>query len=192
MDLNIDTLRRLINGCIEGKASMQKEMYYTYYPILMKIGVRYANCKEDAEQWVHDGFLKIFENLNKFEYKGSFEGWIKKIMVRLCLDKIRAQNAQKNEVNKNTNIDFDEIQSFSKWTVHNQVLEKTSAEEVIHIMRGLPEKQRIVFNLYVFEEYNHKEISEYLSITENHSHWLLHQAKKNLKNIIKTDSTIAV
>ncbi|HRP90236.1 MAG TPA: sigma-70 family RNA polymerase sigma factor [Edaphocola sp.] len=187
-----EPIQRLINGCIAGNAAMQKELYYSYYPILMKIGIRYADSKEDAEQWVHDGFIKIFDNLHKFEYKGSFEGWIKKLMTRLCLDKIRAQNAQKNEINNNHFSDIEALENLQKLSNANHALEKYSTDEVLHIMRKLPDKQRLVFNLFVFEELNHKEISNELSITENYSHWLLHEAKKKLKTIINADSTIRI
>ncbi len=192
MDLSIDKLQSLIQGCIEGEPSMQKEFYYAYYSTLMKISVRYAPCPEDAEQWVHDGFMKVYNNLPQYGFQGSFEGWVKKVMTRVCLDNIRAANAKKNEVEKNTYFNIETNTAAHSLGVLNHASERMSSAEVLNIVRKLPDKQRAVFNLYVFEEYSHKEIAKELEITENHSHWLLHQAKKFLKSIITTNSKIEI
>lgn len=192
MDISADKLQSLIHGCIEGESSMQKEFYYTFYSVLMKISVRYAPCPEDAEQWVHDGFLKLYKHLPQYGFQGSFEGWVKKVMTRVCLDNIRAANAKKNEVEKNTYFNIETSTAAHSLGVLNHANERMSSAEVLNIVRKLPEKQRMVFNLYVFEEYSHKEIAKELDITENHSHWLLHQAKKFLKSIITSNSTIEI
>lgn len=175
-----ERLHIVIQGCIKGQPSMQKEFYYTYYSTLMKVAVRYARSKEDAEQWVHDGFLKIFSNLDSFRNQGSFEGWIRKIMTRTCIDQLRAHNALRFEVDNNTVYSNYEIPSH-EGLIANDIVQKFSADDMLHLLRVLPEKQKIVFNLHVFEEYNHKEIAGMLGITENHSYWLLHQARKNMK-----------
>jgi RNA polymerase sigma-70 factor (ECF subfamily) len=184
MDLSIDKIQYLIDGCISGNPLVQREFYYAYYPVLMKVSVRYAASQEDAEQWVHDGFLKVFKALHQYKFQGSFEGWIKRIITRVCLDHIRAANAKKNEVAQQTLYNIEESNAAAGLSVDNMIHGKYSEAEVLSILRKLPDKQRAVFNLYVFEECNHKEIAAELTITENHSHWLLHQAKKNLKKIM--------
>lgn len=173
-------LKVVIDGCINGHPQMQKELYYAFYSTLMKIGVRYARSKEDAEQWVHDGFIKIFSNLSRFRHQGSFEGWIKKIMTRTCIDNLRSRNALKFEPDHNIVYSNYELPSHDN-PVANHVMQKLSAEDALHLLHILPEKQKIVFNLHVFEEYSHKDIARMLGITENHSYWLLHQARKNLR-----------
>lgn len=170
----------VIDGCIKGNALMQKEFYYAFYSTLMKISVRYARNQEDAEQWVHDGFLKVFRSLDQFRHQGSFEGWIKKIMTRTCIDNLRSRNALKFEPDNNIVYSNYELPSHDN-PVSNQVLQKLSTEDALRLITILPEKQKIVFNLHVFEEYNHKDIAGMLGITENHSYWLLHQARKNLR-----------
>jgi RNA polymerase sigma-70 factor (ECF subfamily) len=103
-------------------------------------------------------------------------------MSRVCLDQLRAINAMKNEVDKNTiyNTDSHLLES----PIENEIHRKLSAADIVHILKKLPEKQKVVFNLYVFEGYSHKEIADVLTITENHSHWLLFQARKTLKSIL--------
>ena len=192
MDLSIDKIQYLIDGCTNGNPLVQREFYYAYYPILMKVSVRYADSQEDAEQWVNDGFLKVFNALNQYKFQGSFEGWVKKVITRVCLDHIRAANAKKNEVEQQTLYNMDQSNAVASLCVDNMVNEKYSEAEVLSVMKKLPEKQRMVFNLFVFEEYNHKEIASELSITENHSHWLLHQAKKTLKLFMTSQPKVKI
>jgi len=161
---------------------MQREFYYSYFPVLMRIAIRYAANKEDAELWVHDAFLKIFNSLEKYSNLGSFEGWVKKVTVRVCIDNLRKDNAQKNEVIMNTI--YNEDLADSAGYIRNDMFEKMDAEGVLALLNTLPERQKTVFNLNVFEGYNHKEIAALLNITENNSYWLLHQARKNLKENI--------
>ena len=162
---------------------MQREFYYFYYPVLMRIAIRYAANKEDAEQWVHDAFLKIFNSLAKYSNLGSFEGWVKRVTVRVCIDNLRANNTQKNEVMMNTVYNDKEVADSAGY-IHNDVFTKMSAESVLELLSSLPERQKTVFNLNVFEGFNHKEIASLLEITENNSYWLLHQARKTLRENI--------
>lgn len=164
---------------------MQKELYYSFYNTLMKIAIRYAPAREDAEQWVHDGFLKVFSHLVQFKNQGSFEGWMKKIMTRTCIDNLRAQQTLKFEVDNKTVYSNYELPAHDG-AVSNMVFQKFSTEEVLRLLNILPEKQKVVFNLHVFEEYEHKEIAGLLGITENHSYWLLYQARKKLKERFMT------
>lgn len=150
----------------------------------MRICVRYAGNREDAEQWVHDAFVKIFASLHKYEQLGSFEGWMKRITVRLCIDLLRAQNAQKNEVDNKTIYNEHEYAD-KNYSTDNGILQKIAAEDILELISALPAKQKMVFNLHVFEDYSHKEIAPMLQITENHSYWLLHQARKQLRETLQ-------
>jgi RNA polymerase sigma-70 factor (ECF subfamily) len=162
---------------------MQREFYYHYFPVLMRLSIRYATNREDAEQWVHDAFIKIFSSLDKYGNLGSFEGWIKKITVRVCIDNLRKNNTQKNEVEMNTVYNDRDLEDRAGY-INSEVLSKMDAESVLGLLNTLPDKQKTVFNLHVFEDYSHKEIAALLDITENNSYWLLHQARKNLKENI--------
>lgn len=147
----------------------------------MRICIRYASGREDAEQWVHDGFLKIFGSLHSYQRLGSFEGWMKRIMVRLCIDQLRAQNTKKFAIENNTVYADNDMPESSSY-VNNDFLAKTDAEDLVRLINTLPDRQKLVFNLIVFEDYTHKEVAEMLQITENHSYLLLHQARKQLRN----------
>lgn len=159
---------------------MQKSFYYQYYPVLMRICIRYAPAREDAEQWVHDGFLKIFASLPTYQHLGSFEGWLKKIMVRLCIDQLRMQHTRKFATENSTFYNYEHLPE-GIHQVNNDFIEKTKAEDILGMINKLPDKQRVVFNLVVFEDYSHKETAELLQITENYSYLLLHQARKQLQ-----------
>lgn len=180
MALEGNKLHSVIEGCLKGNTGMQKEFYYSYYSTLMKICIRYSGNQQDAEQWVHDGFIKIFANLDSYKFQGSFEGWIKKIMTRTCIDNIRTRNSLKSGINSQIVYNNYEIPDHSSY-ITDDFFHKFSADDMLLILKTLPEKQKLVFNLHVFEEYNHKEIAGMLDITENHSYWLLHQARKQLK-----------
>jgi RNA polymerase sigma-70 factor (ECF subfamily) len=177
------SLHTLINGCIKDDPFMQKLFYYEYYPVLMRICIRYAPTREDAEQWVHDGFLKIFAHLNTYQYLGSFEGWIRKIMVRLCIDQLRKHLSHQSGIAPVI------IPNDPDWEqnhyVDNDFIYRTSADELIRMIARLPDRHKLIFNLLVFEEYSHKEMAGLLNITENHTYLLLHQARKQLKNMIQ-------
>lgn len=192
MDIDIDKLQALIEGCMADDTAMQRQFYDLYYPVMMRVSVRYAPSLEDAEQWVHDGLLKVFSNLDKFGFQGSFEGWVKKIITRVCLDNIRTNNAKKNEVEKNTFFNIDTDKAAVNLGVTNYIDDRIESEAIIEVLKRLPDRQRTVFNLYVFEEFNHKEIAKELEITETNSHWLLHQAKKHLKSVLTAPAKITI
>jgi RNA polymerase sigma-70 factor (ECF subfamily) len=162
---------------------MQREFYYLYYPVLMRLCIRYAPDQMEAEQWVHDGFLRIFRSLDQYQSRGSFEGWMKRLMVNVCLDNLRKRKTQKREVESNTLYNEYEFADDAHY-IHNDVVQRMSAEDIVELLATLPEKQKTVFNLHVFEDYSHKEIAALLQITENNSYWLLHQARKHLKEKI--------
>lgn len=164
---------------------MHQSFYYQFYPVLMRVCIRYARNREDAEQWVHDAFLRIFDQLEKYSFKGSFEGWLKKITARVCLDHIRKHTALKFNIENNLVLTDYEDPDFY-YAVDNKFMSKISTESVLSMLGQLSEKKRIVFNLYVFEEFSQKEIAQILNIRENYVYWLMHQARKDLQNILKS------
>lgn len=164
---------------------MHKSFYYQFYPVLMRVCIRYAPNREDAEQWVHDAFLKIFDQLEKYSFKGSFEGWLKKITARICLDNIRKHRALKFSIENNLVLTGYEDSDFY-YSVDNQFMSKISAESTLSMLSQLSEKKRIVFNLHVFEEFSQKEIAQILDIRENYVYWLMHQARKDLQDILQS------
>ena len=145
--------------------------------------MRYSNDRDSAEEVLQEGFIKIFEKLERFDYKGSFEGWIRRIMANTAIDHIR--KSKKDPILSDNDEDF-------KLGSENPVVAKEElefvgikAEIALDAIRNLSPAYRAVFNLYVMEEYTHKEIAEILKISEGTSKSNLSKAKLNLQKILK-------
>jgi len=149
--------------------------------MFLKVCARYAKNMQDAEQLLNDGFLKVFTQIENFKNAGSFAGWMQRIMVNTCLDYLRSTSL-KEEMSMHVNsIPAEE----SNISVSNEAIEHMEFRELVKVIQALPVMTRTVFNLFVFEGYNHKEISEQLEISEGTSHWHVHQARNVLQKKIK-------
>lgn len=138
--------------------------------------MRYTNTMPDAEQCLNDGFYKIFTKIAQYDNAGSFEGWMKRIVINTCLDKLKAGK------NKRA-LSFEEIneQAPEHVPIANDALQNLNFKEIIQSLQQLPETHRMVFNLNIFEGYSHKEIAKLLSIKEGTSFWYMNQARELLK-----------
>jgi RNA polymerase sigma factor (sigma-70 family) len=177
--------QELIAGCRNNNRAVQEHVYKTYYSRFMKVCARYARDMHDAEQLLNDGFLRIFSKVDDFKNKGSFEGWMNRIMVNICLDYLKSsymKSSMKMQIN-NAIIDKTDI------PINSEAIEKIEFRELVVLIQTLPVMTRTVFNLYVFEEYTHKQISLMLEISEGTSQWHLHQARKQLKSKIKKNDS---
>jgi RNA polymerase sigma factor (sigma-70 family) len=172
------TLEQIWLGVRQGKASMQRQLYHQTYKVMMGICCRYALTVEDAEQWVNDGYVKIFNNCEKYSDKGSLEGWLKRIMVNTCLDNLRAIKAQYNAPHLFTKETTAIGQDYS--TANNALL-AINAKDLLHLVNQLPSTHRTVFNMYAIDGFSHKEIATELGIKEANSQWYLNQARNVLK-----------
>lgn len=178
------TEEEIINGCRKGERVFQEHLYKSYYSILIKICLRYAKDMQDAEQLLNDGFMKIFTHVGKYQNSGSFEGWMKKIMVNTCLDYLKSSYV-KNAMKMNVNANMVENTSLS---VANESIEKMEFKELVNMIQALPAMTKTVFNLFVFEGYSHKEIAKQLEISEGTSYWHVHQGRTMLQKKIKDNS----
>jgi RNA polymerase sigma-70 factor (ECF subfamily) len=142
----------------------------------MGICKRYLKKKEDAEEALGNAFLKIYSTLSQYRGSGSFEGWMKKITVRTCLDFLRAKNSP-----------FD-----LGWEheIAEEPIGQDDAEYLLFLIGQLPVGYRTVFNLYAIEGYKHQEISELLNISEGTSKSQLSKARRMLKEQILKERTI--
>lgn len=147
----------------------------------MKICLRYTNDMSEAEHCLNDGFLKIFTRLSQYNNVGSFEGWMKRIMVNTCLDKLKSQKTLKNF---NT-VDIADYNTDHAGHSVNSAIPQMTFNEIVQSLQKLPETYRAVFNLNVFEGYSHKEIAQLLSIKEGTSYWYLNKARELLKLELK-------
>jgi RNA polymerase sigma factor (sigma-70 family) len=168
---------QLISDCQKGDRNAQKQLYELYSGKMMGVCLRYCKDKETAKDLLHDGFLKVFTHLDSFEGKGSFEGWIRRIMVNTALEYLRKQSEE------GYNLDIEEAFTLTNGEIG--ALEKMQAEELIRIIQKLPDTYRMTFNLFVVEGYSHKEISEMMNITESSSRVYLTRARQLLQSMLR-------
>jgi RNA polymerase sigma factor (sigma-70 family) len=170
----------ILKGCREGKRIAQKQLYEKYVSSMLAICLRYSKSRDEAEDLIQEGFLKIFHNINTYRKRGSLEGWIKRIMINHAL----------NQYKKNRKIPFaedvDEINESEILLFDEEIdnIEPVPAETLLSMIQSLPEGYRMVFNLYVFEKYSHKEIAEAMNISENTSKTQLMKARRQLQGKI--------
>jgi len=175
-------LRDLINGCVRGKRKPQEELFKRYYSKMMIVSMRYTKNADEAADILQDGFLKVFAKLEAYNYEGSFEGWIRRIIANTAIDQLRKR--------KNDFILLQEDQSLEDFAdLIEEDLEEEEVEfkpdQVLAAMHELSPAYRTIFNLYVFENLTHNEIAEKLDISVGTSKSNLAKAKRNLAKILR-------
>lgn len=174
----------LINGCIEWDRNAQNRLYKLFCSKMMAVCYRYSKSREEAEDTLQEGFMKVFENIKHFKKEGSLEGWIRRIMVNTAIQKFR-KNSGMFPVDsiENVQLALDQYQE-------EDTLSKLGAKELIQLIQKLPPKCQLVFNLYVFEGLKHREIAERLGITEGTSKSNLSDARSILQKSIAKNMRI--
>ena len=172
--------KQLIKACIINDSKAQRLLYEKYDARFFAVCKRYFTDIQQAEDALVKGFLKIFQNLENYSFEGSFEGWMRRIMINECLMELR-----KNKI-FHLNVD-DYSSSISSNQEASQQIEE---DDVMKLLDYLPEGCRLVFNLYVIEGYKHKEIAESLGITEGTSKSQLNLAKTKLKDMLSKNENI--
>jgi RNA polymerase sigma factor (sigma-70 family) len=177
-----DSVKNILAGCIAGNRNCQSDLYKLFSPRMMIVCLRYSKNSEEAEEILQDGFIRVFKFISQFKNEGSFEGWIRKIMVNCALQKLRSQINLRPVISLNS-------------TLHDEVYEETilaniSGKEMMQMVQALSPAYRMVFNLYHFEGYKHREIAGLLGVEEGTSKSNLAQAKRILQNAIKKNSGI--
>lgn len=173
----------LIEGCKKGKHSAFEALYTKYAKRMMAIALRYCNTTFEAEDIVQESFIKVFEKINTFDSKGSFEGWLKRIVVNLSINNFH--KTSKERAFENTS----ETEIADEHAI--TVLSELSNTELLSTLKLLPLGYRTVFNLYAIEGYSHKEIAELCQINEGTSRSQLAKAKIMLKEILVKHSYVA-
>ena len=171
----------LINECLKNNRKAQFELYQICYGVLMSICYRYRANKEDAEELLNQGFLKVLLNLDKYNVKVPFEAWIRRIMVNTIIDEFRKSKKEKEHLNY---ADFQEETYLDNRVDFNLADLNFEAEELLNMLNKLPEMSRKVFNLYAIDGYAHKEIAEMLTISVGTSKWHVSFARAELKKMI--------
>lgn len=185
-EINVENkkhLKELISGCIKNNRRSQEELFKLFYGKMLGVCMRYSRDRDTAEEMLQESFIKIFDKLEAFDYKGSFEGWMRRIVSNTAIDNIR--KAKKNPLLTDNDEDFK--LGGSDPMVENEELQFVGlkAEIALEAIQNLSPAYRAVFNLYVMEEYTHKEIAEILGISEGTSKSNLSKAKMNLQRALK-------
>ncbi|CAN5635221.1 RNA polymerase sigma factor [soil metagenome] len=174
----------LIKRCIEWDRKAQNALYNKFCAKMFKVCFQYSKTKEEAEDTFHEGFMKVFENLKHFANAGSLEGWIRRIMVNLAIEKYR-KNARLFVV-----VNIDENEELLKNYCDDDILSQIEANDLMKYIQNLPTAYKMVFNLYVFEGFKHMEIAEQLGITEGTSKSNLYEAKAILQRQINLNNGV--
>ncbi len=177
----------IISGCRQKKRRAQKALYDLYHPVLMGICLRYAKSNTEAEDILIMGLAKILDKISDYSGRGSFEGWMRRIMINVAIHNYR-QNL-KHYFTEN----FDDLTALD--IGFDYIHDNFSVNEIIRTIQELPDGYRIVFNLYAIEGYSHKEIAKKLSISESTSKTQLLKARRKLKQkllLTEKDSEIKI
>lgn len=179
--VNSYTEKELIQSCIKGDRQSQKQIFDIYGAKMLAVCHRFAKNKAEAEDIFQEGFIRVFRHIQNFSFEGSFEGWIRRIMINTALK-------YNNKKTVSWGIDISEhVELYDH--LEPSVISSISEEELIMYIGELPEGYRLVFNLFVIEGYSHKEIGELLGIEESTSRSQLVKARKmlqaKLKDILK-------
>jgi RNA polymerase sigma-70 factor (ECF subfamily) len=166
-------LEQLISECQENQPKAQEQLYRLFEKKFFGLCLKYSSSYADAQDNFQEGFLIIFRKINQFSGKGSFEGWAKKIMINNALQKYKGVRFMEvlNDNIPDVDVEIDE--------------EEISLDYLLQIIQELPDQYRIVFSLYVLDNYSHQEISEMLSISTGTTKSNLHRARIILKEKIE-------
>ena len=173
--------RNLIEGLKDQDPAVQKRVYDQYAPIMFAVCRRYLNTREDAEEALVSGFYKVFAHIDSFSQAGSFEGWMRRIMVNEALMLLRKARPMVFPGDDVTLVD--ESDNFS-------IEADISAREILALLEELPNGYRAVFNLYVLEGYKHQEIADILGISINTSKSQLILAKRKMQQLLKAKGIV--
>jgi RNA polymerase sigma factor (sigma-70 family) len=170
---------QLIALCIKRDRKAEYELYKNTYSYLMSICLRYTRDKDTASEVLNMGFLKILNNLEKYNLAIPFKVWVRKIMVNTLIDEYRKHKREKESLTY-----VEEYYDSSDFSEANEALAKIDVQQIYVLINDLPEATRQVFNLFVIDGYSHREISEMLGISEGTSKWHLSAARQKLKEQI--------
>lgn len=165
----------LIKGCIRENRHCQRALYERFAGKMMTVCVRYTRHRLEAEDILQEGFIKVFNNISKFRGKGSFEGWIRRIMINTALSNYNKSSFKKELIG---------LEDYQSGVEQPKAIQNLTADEIMAVINTLPDGYKIVFNLYVIEEYSHKEIAEMLDITPSTSRSQLVKARRMLQKKI--------
>ena len=173
--IRVDKELDYLTACMRNERWAQELLYKEYYPMMMPLCQRYATNKEDALDILHEGFIKIFKHIKKYQMGTSLNAWIKRIMINTAIHYYRKSVRRRTE-------DLDT--AYSIRSNDPSAINFLAAEEIVDCLHKLSPSYRAIFNLYVMEGYSHKEIADQLSISESTSRSNLVKARSKLRALL--------
>lgn len=171
--------KEVLEGCARGEHKYQKMLYDAYSSKMFGICLRYAKNYHLAEDFLQEGFIRIFKNIHTFRFQGSLEGWLKRIIVNVALEHLR----QAVKIHP-----IDEVNGIESMMTEKEIDNDIEAGELLRIVQSLPDGYRTIFNLFAMEGYSHKEISAMLGISEGTSKSQYSRAKTILQKLVLESS----
>jgi RNA polymerase sigma-70 factor (ECF subfamily) len=171
----------LIKGCKEYNSKAQQELYERYSRKMNAVCYYYTGSVEDAKDLLHEGFIKVFSNIRQYKEEGSFEGWIRKIMVNTAIDFLNKKKTRPDSF-------FYKEEEEEKLAATEEEEENENSftqEEILKALSHLSDEHRLIFNMSCLEGYSHKEIGEKLSIPENTCRSKLRRARNILREYLE-------
>ena len=172
----MEDFKSIISDCIAGSQKAQAKLYHHFAPKMFGVCLRYAKDTTEAEDNLQEGFIKVFANLKSFRQDGSFEGWIRRIMINVSLEKLRKQQVM---------YPVEDVAVYDTVNYSDDVIAQLNAEELIKLIQQLPPRYRLVFNLYVIDGMSHEEIAREMSIAQGTSKSNLARAREILKKKVQ-------
>jgi RNA polymerase sigma factor (sigma-70 family) len=167
--------REIIDGCCKGRIRFQEILYRRYYAFAMSVCIRYNTNRDDAMEVLNDAFMKVFDNIVKFDQEKPFKSWFRRILVNTALDRYRQ--------NKKFILIADYDISEMDIEIEPDYPAKMEASEILHLLASIPELYRVIFNLYEIEGYSHDEIAGMLDIAPGTSRSHLSRARAMLRKL---------
>lgn len=178
-------LLAVIDGCLAQERRAQERVYELFYGKMLAVCLRYTKNVDQAKDILQDGFIKVFNNIEGFNKAGSFEGWIRRIMVNTAIDYFRRSKNRYVLLGEERSIeDFKDPDAEDTYAETQDEELAFKAADIVNALQKLSPAYRTVFNLYVFEEMTHKEIAEKLGISTGTSKSNYAKAKNNLRNFL--------
>jgi len=178
-----EILREIVEGCLIGDRRSQEVLFKQFYGRMFAVCLRYISDRDTAQEVLQEGFIKVFDKLEHFDFKGSFDGWIRRIIANTAIDTIRKNKRSPFLSEKDTDFKQEAVDEMVEKETFDTISLK--AEVALDAISKLSPAYRTVFNLYVMEDYTHKEIANILGINEGTSKSNLAKAKMNLQRVLK-------
>ncbi len=176
---------QLAHACLDGNEKAQAQLFEQYSGQMMSLCMRYGRDYEEAQDMFQDGFIKVFQKLDKYNGKGPLGAWIRRTIANNALDQIR-KNKREKVHEESYQVEF-KYEHDSMLGFFEEEENELTNQKLTELIDKMPTGYRTVFNMYVVEDYSHKEIAEQLEITESTSKTQYRKAKAYMRNLIEEE-----